>query len=266
MVSMETQAALARAGLKAAFDAFQRGPEASTGESVFRALRQAIVTMTLSPGARLTEQELADALSISRQPAREALLRLREARLVRVAPRGWFVARISIADVETAQFVREAIELAIVRRAAEGVQPHEAGLLREILRRQTAAAKAGDGAAFFALDEEFHRTLAAAADCAPAWRVIEMAKAHMDRVRFLSTPSTTPMERLIAQHRAVLKGVIARDQDAAADAMRTHLREIIVSLPLLATRNAQLFEDAGAPPGRPAHARPRIEGDGAAAL
>lgn len=245
MVSMEMQATTTLDRLKQALGDPQRGLEASAAENAFRALRHAIVTMALEPGARLTEQDVADALSISRQPAREALLRLREAHLVQVAPRGWFVARISVADVETAQFVREAIELAIVRRAAEGVAPHEAEFLREILGRQTRAAAAEDGASFFALDEEFHRTLAAAADCAQAWRTIEMVKAHMDRVRFLSTPSTTPMERLIAQHRAVLDAVIASDPDQAAKAMQKHLREIVVSLPLLAERHRQLFEDAG---------------------
>lgn len=239
--------------LREHFETLQEAPEASAADGVFHALRHAIVTMALAPGARLTEQDLADALRVSRQPVREALLRLREAHLVRVAPRGSFVARISIADVEAAQFVREAIEIAIVRRAAEGVAAHEAELLRDIIRRQKRAATAKDADLFFRLDEEFHRALAAAAGCAPAWRTIEMVKAHMDRVRYLSVPDATPADRLIAQHEETLDAVLAGASDKGAAAMRTHLREIVASLPLLAQKHRELFELARGAPDRPLH-------------
>lgn len=243
MVSMETQD-IPLATLRGAVHGLLDSSGASVADAVFRILRQAIIRMVLVPGARLTEQELADALSVSRQPVREALLRLREAKLVRVVPRGSFVARISIPDVETAQFVREAIETAIVRRAGAGLALHETELLRDILRRQDLARVAGDAGAFFTLDEEFHRTLAATAGCAPAWATIELVKAHMDRVRYLSLPTATPIERLIAQHRAILAGIVARDPESAALAMQAHLREIVSSLPRLAREHAPLFEQA----------------------
>ncbi len=261
MVSMAAQATRPFDFLREAFDADQRTPEASVADSVFTTLRQAIVTMALRPGVRLTEQELADALDISRQPVREALLRLREAHLVRVAPRGSFVARISVADVETARFVREAIEIAIVRRAADGVAAHDAELMRDNLRRQERVAAAADADGFFMLDEEFHRMLATAAGCGEAWRIIEMAKAHMDRVRYLALPEATPMERLIAQHRTLLEAVARRDSDAAADAMQIHLREIIASLPLLAKLHPTLFDGAAPSQQRgPRPLRPGIVG------
>lgn len=242
MVSMEAQSPSLFEQLRADFTESQRNPGASVADGVFRTLRQAIVTMLLAPGLRLTEQELADALKISRQPVREALLRLRESDLVRIVPRGSFVARISRAEVEAAQFVREAIELAIVTRASEGVAGHELAYLRDVLRRQGDAAGSGDAPAFFGLDEEFHRKLAAAAGCAPAWRTIELVKAHMDRVRYLSLPAATPMARLVAQHTAILDAVAACDADAARAAMRGHLSEIISSLPVLARQHAGLFD------------------------
>jgi DNA-binding GntR family transcriptional regulator len=242
MVSMEAQAETAHPGLRASFDSWMHTADTSVADAVFRALRQAIITMKLEPGARLTEQELADALSISRQPVREALLRLREAHLVTVLPRGSFVARISVSDVETAQFVREAVETAIVRRAGEGLAALDIARLADVLERQDRAARAADSEAFFHLDEAFHRTLAEAAGCAAAWRTIEGMKAHMDRVRYLSLPSATPIERLIAQHRAIHERLVAGDAEAADVAMRTHLREILSSLPRLAARHPKLFD------------------------
>ena len=242
MVSMEAQAGAGHVGLRASFEGWMRGAETSVADAVFRALRQAIITMQLEPGVRLTEQEVADSLAISRQPVREALLRLREAHLVQVVPRGSFIARISVSDVETAQFLREAVETAIVKRACGGLAPLDVARLADILERQDRAAAMADSDAFFHLDEAFHRALAEAAGCGSAWRTIEGMKAHMDRVRYLSLPGATPIERLIAQHRAVHEGVVARDAEAAEAAMRGHLREILKSLPQLAARYPRLFD------------------------
>src|SRR4051812_2280005 len=79
-------------------------------------LRAAIVTADLEPGRQLSETELAGRLGISRTPVREALVRLRDDRLVEVVPQlGTFVARIRDSAVADAQFIREALECAAVR-------------------------------------------------------------------------------------------------------------------------------------------------------
>jgi DNA-binding GntR family transcriptional regulator len=215
----------------------------SVGEQVFRTLRSAIVTMRLKPGEALSEQEIAGRLHVSRQPVREAFIKLSEDGLVRVVPqRGTFVMKISAQAVTNARFVREAVECAIAREAAAHITPADTAALKALIAEQRKAAKGSDPEGFFVLDEEFHRTLAAASGCAYAWKVIESAKAQMDRVRFLSVPEATPMRRLIAQHQHILDGVIAGDGDAAAAAMRTHLREILSSLPRLAEKFPAMFE------------------------
>jgi GntR family transcriptional regulator, rspAB operon transcriptional repressor len=216
---------------------------ASVGEQVFRTLRSAIVTMRLKPGEALSEQEIAGRLHVSRQPVREAFIKLSEDGLVRVVPqRGTFVMKISAQAVANARFVREAVECAIAREAAAHITPADAAALKTLIAEQRKAEKGNDPEGFFVLDEEFHRTLAAASGCAYAWKVIESAKAQMDRVRFLSVPEATPMRRLIAQHQRILDGVTAGDGDAAAAAMRTHLREILSSLPRLAGKFPAMFD------------------------
>src|ERR671936_1621606 len=86
---------------------------------VYAALRDAIVRAELEPGRRLSENELASWLGVSRTPIREALVRLRDERLVEIVPQlGTFVSRISPQAVADAQFVREALECAAVRAAA----------------------------------------------------------------------------------------------------------------------------------------------------
>ena len=216
---------------------------ASIGDQVFRTLRSAIVTMRLRPGEALSEQDIAKRLNVSRQPVREAFIKLSEDGLLRVLPqRGTFVMKISAEAVTNARFVRDAVECAIAREAAQRISPAGLATLKALIAEQRKAAKADDAETFFVLDEEFHRGLASASGCAYAWKVIEQAKAQMDRVRFLSLPEATPMPRLVAQHKAILDGVAAGNSAAAASAMQGHLREILSSLPRLATKYPAMFD------------------------
>src|SRR4051812_10833774 len=106
----------------------------SIAEQVFRTLRTSIVTMRLMPATALSEQEIADRLKVSRQPVREAFIKLSEIGLVRVLPqRGTFVVKISTKAVTDARFVREAVECAIARRASEGIGKPEIVALRAII-------------------------------------------------------------------------------------------------------------------------------------
>src|SRR5712671_4038790 len=234
----------------------EAGGRGSIAEQVFRTLRSSIVTMRLTPATALSEQDIADRLKVSRQPVREAFIKLSEIGLVRVLPqRGTYVVKISAKAVTDARFVREAVECAIARRASQGIARPAIAALRAIIADQRKAARAEDTEQFFVLDEAFHRGLANAAECAYAWKVIEEAKAQMDRVRFLSIPDAMPTEVPIVQHQAILDAIVAGDGAAAERAMQLHLREILKSLPRLSLAFPDMFEDAedaAAPRKKPA--------------
>src|SRR5690349_6144957 len=218
------------------------GRGGSIADQVFRTLRSSIVTMRLTPATALSEQEIADRLSVSRQPVREAFIKLSEIGLVRVLPqRGTYVEKISAKAVTDARFVREAVECAIARRASEGIAKPAVAELRHIIEEQRSAARAKDEEGFFALDDAFHRALASAAECTYAWKVVEEAKGQMDRVRFLSIPDAMPSEVPIVQHQAILDAIAARRAGAAEQAMKDHLREILKSLPRLADAHPEMF-------------------------
>lgn len=218
---------------------------------VYRVLRQAIVTMQFRPGQALSEQEIADQLGVSRQPVREAFIKLSEAGLLTIRPqRGSFVVKISVKQVLDARFVREAVETAVVRKACETITPAGIAELRDNLKAQWDIADEPVPVRFLELDEAFHRAIAIGAECDYAWRIVEETKAQMDRVRYLSVPYATPIRRLISQHQAVLEAIIARDPLKAEAAMGLHLREILTSLPELEGKFPDLFtlEDAGTLP------------------
>ena len=73
---------------------------ATVGNKVFEAMRQAIIQLQLRPGDPLSEAEMARQFGVSRQPVREAFIKLAEVGLVEVRPqRGTFVVMISAREV-----------------------------------------------------------------------------------------------------------------------------------------------------------------------
>lgn len=219
------------------------------GQRLLKFLRLSIIRMDLRPGQALSEKEIAQALGVSRQPVREAFLRLSEAGLIDIRPqRGSFVVHISQRAVYNARFVREAIEVSVVAAAAEtGLRGPALNDLRDLIARQRLCVESHQSDRFFLLDEEFHKTLALAAGNPMAWHVIEGIKAQLDRVRYLC-PETTPIELLVGQHIAILDAVADRDVMAAIGAMQTHLRAILLSLPGVINLYPDAFCDLDLPP------------------
>ncbi len=213
------------------------------GKQIFRALRLAIFAGALAPGTPLSEKEVSDMFHVSRQPVREAFIKLVEAGVLQVLPqRGTFVKKISPRAVREGRFIREAIEAAVARKAAIAITDTQLEDLARNLREQKVASKHDDTASFLALDEQFHFLIAQSIDCAAAWNTIQDIKAQMDRVRYLSLPDVSPLDLLIKQHAKIVSALKAHDPDAAESAMRAHLREILVSLTPIAERNPDWFE------------------------
>src|SRR5690348_8682679 len=121
---------------------------------VYANLRDAIVRAELAPGRQLSENELAASLGVSRTPVREALQRLRDDRLVEIVPQlGTFVSPISGRAVADAQFIREALECAAVRAAAERITADDIEELEQNLAAQERARDRADLDAFYLLDD-----------------------------------------------------------------------------------------------------------------
>ena len=218
------------------------GRQATIASHVFHALRDAIITLKLVPGNRLSEAEIAKQMDVSRQPVREAFIQLSKIGLLNIIPqKGTYVVKISEKDVENARFIREAIEVAVVRRAGEIANQTHVNRLLDLIAQQEKAADAHDHTGFLKLDDEFHQTIALSADCLYAWQIVENLKAQMDRVRFLSLPDATPIKKIVQQHHRIARAIAEADPRAACTEMRRHLSELQVSLPKLAEEYKDMF-------------------------
>jgi len=214
----------------------------ATWQHVYALLRDAIVSVALEPGQQLSENDLAMRIGVSRTPIREALVRLRDDRLVEIVPQlGTFVTRISPAALADAQFVRESLECAAVRLVAQHSNAEAVQGLQAILERQVQTHASGDLDRFYVLDDEFHRALCSLSGRGIAWELSQRASGHLNRIRRLSLAQPDYIPEMINEHQAVLDAIADRKPALGEKALRHHLRMVLSSLPDIEALHPEFF-------------------------
>lgn len=218
----------------------------STADQIYEALKSAILATRLPPGCLVSEQEIGVRFGASRTPVREAFQRLRAEGLIVTRPsRGNFVSKLSEHRTREAQYIREALELANVRRLCEsGLSEQTADALHETLAAQERAIAEGDDPRFQEQDDLFHALLARASGYERAESLLIQEKSALDRLRVFSLHEAHHTTRLLGEHRRVLATILKQDRAEADEAMRHHLRSILDFLSGLISENREFFEDA----------------------
>ncbi|VVL68653.1 GntR family transcriptional regulator [Klebsiella pneumoniae] len=222
----------------------QLNPTQPVNQQIYRILRRDIVLCLIPPGTPLSEKEVSVRFAVSRQPVREAFIKLAENGLIQIRPqRGSYVNKISLSQVRNGCFVRQAIECAVVRRAAGMINEEQLYQLEQNLHQQRIAVDRQQLNDFFLLDDEFHQKLSIIADCQLAWETVENIKAAIDRVRYMSLDHVTSPEMLLHQHHEIFTALEKRDAEAVEKAMSIHLHEISESVLLIRQENRDWFSE-----------------------
>jgi len=208
----------------------------SKTDRVYEVLRRRIRELALAPGAPLRKEEIALELGVSRAPVSDAISRLAEEGLIDVFPQhGSFVALIRSSDVRESLFVRTALEVEAMRRLAPIANPQIVAVLDANIAAQVDALSTGNLEHFYDLDEALHAAMFGAIETPRALRLLEAARAPLDRVRRLALPDQGRPEQTLAEHRALVDAIRSGDGEYAAAAMRAHLtmvgRAIELKLP-----------------------------------
>lgn len=233
---------------------FERPERLTTAAVVLSTLKERVIVGTWLPGRRLSENEVARELKISRTPVREAFIELRRAGLVNIVPQfGTIVAPIDRTLLDDAQFLRETLECRTIELLAERVDGPLLATLHRLLDEQRALARAADEAGFLAADDRFHEHLVLASGRPGAWRVVKEARLQLDRIRHLAARRRTEMARIVDDHALILDRLGRHDPAGAVAAVRRHLRTILRIAEELSVERPELFRVPSPrqpPPGR----------------
>jgi DNA-binding GntR family transcriptional regulator len=208
----------------------------------YLALREAILNVGYRPGEALRKGEICEELGVSRSPVAEAISRLAAEGLVDVVPQaGTYVARFSMDEIREGAFLREAIELAAVEAVAPVISEEQLILLRRNLRVQEALVMDGDFPGFYTLDGEMHELILSFTGFRKLSHVADTAWVHVNRARQLILPLPGRVAETLEEHKAILAALEARDPEAARQAMRAHLGQLITFLEPLERKHPELF-------------------------
>ena len=198
--------------------------EHSKAERVYRELRRRIRGLELQPGSRLQKNDIAVEFGVSRAPVSEAIAWLAEEGLVDVYPQsGSFVAPIRPEDVREALLIRTGLEVEAVRRVTQIADQQLLKRLDDNLEAQAVAVRKNDMALLDDLDEAFHAIIIGALESPRAQRLLDSARALLDRPRFHALPEDGRPYATVAEHRRIADAIRTGDPELAGAAMRVHI-------------------------------------------
>jgi len=194
---------------------------------VYEELKTAIVGLRLAPGDPLREATLAEQLGVSKTPIREALTRLEQEGLVETTSfKGAVVTGYSRQDLLEIYELRELLENAAARAAAESMAEADRSRLGRICRESRKLKKGNDAAGLATLISEFDDVLFDQIRNSRIRALIENLRAHLTRIGHLTAEIPGRIEASVGEHERILDAIATRDPDLAERYMSEHIRSV----------------------------------------
>jgi DNA-binding GntR family transcriptional regulator len=209
-------------------------------DAVYEQLKTAIVELRIPPGAPLREAEIAQGLSVSKTPVREALGRLEQDGLVTLNSfRSAVVTEYTARDLREIYELREIIEVAAARAAAESMSDKGLADLGRIASEcvrlnagggpggeSGAGGSAGDAPELVRLISEFDTVLYEEVTNRRIRAILENLAAHLTRIGRLTTEIPGRIDASVREHAQIYEAIERRDPENAARFMREHIRSV----------------------------------------
>jgi len=191
-------------------------------DQVYRRLLDAISEGTLAPGQRITQEDIAEQLAVSRQPVLQALRLLKKDGFVQDAPgRGLLVAPLDAAWTLSVYQVRGALDALAARLAAQ----QRFQLDPKLIEQGRKAARGRNVKAMIDADAAFHDAIYAASGNPLIEQTAHQHWGHLRRVMGAVLQQSGQREPVWDEHEAVAKAIAAGDADTASRLMQEHAQQ-----------------------------------------
>ncbi|MBP1989133.1 GntR family transcriptional regulator [Paenibacillus eucommiae] len=192
---------------------------------VYDIVKQNILTLKFEPGIMISEKDIAEKLEVSRTPTREAFIKLAEEGLIVIYPqKGSFVSLIDMDQVEEARFVRETMEVAILKIACDIFTENDLIDLEVLISQQKIYSEHKNYEKLHELDEEFHRTIFIKCGKNRIWVLIQQMLSHYKRFRNLLLAVYFDWEIIIQQHTWIVQYIREHNFELAEKELRVHVK------------------------------------------
>ena len=195
-----------------------------TGDRAYQAIKEMIFNYQLVPGQKITYDQLAEKLKMSKTPIINALNRLeQEEFVISLRNKGYFIKEIDIEEVEEMFRIREALEMLVMEESIRNQSPEK---LKEIEKAMVAHRMYRYDIATrkrLALDAAFHLKIAEMGRNRNLTRLLKHVFEHI-YVRHRSEGiSPKRLVKSAKEHQQIFEALKRRDVQKAKRLMRQHV-------------------------------------------
>ncbi|MFP7673730.1 GntR family transcriptional regulator [Marivita sp. S0852] len=196
-------------------------------KDAYSSILEAIDVGVYRPGDRLVESDLAERFGMSRTPIREALQRLETQSLLTRDGRSLIVASLDHNQMAELYVVRTELEGLAARLAARHATEEEVQVLRSMVDDDRALLN--DPSALARANRRFHKQIHLASHNRFLVQQLDLVHRSMALMATTSLAAQGRGEIALAEHKAIVDAITARDEDAAYKALRDHISVAFVT-------------------------------------
>ena len=195
-------------------------------KQVYNVLREAILKGELMIGEKITEMEIADELSVSRTPVREAFRMLEQEELINIIPQqGVFVAGIETKkEIDDIFQLRTELEGLAAYLAAQNIDEKQKELLKEYTEELEECIEHNDQRGCIRVDVAFHRIIKEASNNKWLEKFLDTLFEQATRFRRSSFSRQGRMKEFLAEHKELAEAIASGDADRARKCAEDHIR------------------------------------------
>lgn len=218
-----------------------------TASIVYNDIKSDILYLNLMPGDIISENQLSEKYGISRTPIRDALKSLVTEGLLEVKPHaGTFVTLINLDTVSDSVFIRQSLELSVLKELCPNFTPFHAMELEQILSEQKKLVNHEDSdiarVTFIQADNDFHQKLFELAGKGRVWQHISSMNQHYLRFRYLLVRyNSDPINVLYDQHKHMLSLLSNKDWAQLKEYTANHITSGFQKCGNILTEYSNLF-------------------------
>ncbi len=197
---------------------------------IYEEISNAIITLKLIPGEKISEIESSRRFNVSRTPIRDVFKRLEDNGLLEIRSQsGSFVTKINLSNISDLVYIRNSCELAVLNEVAGRLTKENVDYLYHNLEMQKELSLSKNGSneefaeKYFALDNDFHQYIYAIANKDSVLRLLNSDQPNFQRYRFITFyRDDTELLRLHEVHARMVKALSENDKSMLSEIVYEH--------------------------------------------
>lgn len=197
--------------------------KATLKETVYKTLRNEILSGTIPGGTHITESTIAKRLKVSRTPVREALQRLTQEKLVLSLPRaGYIIEDLSDDDIQDLFSARFEIEALVIQKAVQYITADELKMMADNIEKTKISIASAELKRMTELDLEFHSIIYKASRSKTLFRICRHLGDLTMKYRHGLNLVSELWKEAIENHTSIYQALLASDEEKAIHAIARH--------------------------------------------